>query len=163
MDSELIEKVRAALEQNLVDATGMCICDEAYTSRNLVDPDCGWHDAKGTTDDESVQRVVAVFEAAQKPSDDEREALSEFLFTVYEHGDAPNALREADAILSFLADLRRLEPQTEPTDAQVKAALHAFYDQTERFGFVWRDGLKVSMRAALRAAAETTKSENGSE
>lgn len=33
---------------------------------------------------------------------DEREALSEFLFTVYEHGSQPNALREADAILSFL-------------------------------------------------------------
>lgn len=35
---------------------------------------------------------------------DRRNALSEFLFTIYEHGTKPNALAEADAILAFLRD-----------------------------------------------------------
>lgn len=34
------------------------------------------------------------------PADDVREALAEFLFTIYEHGTQPNALREADSILA---------------------------------------------------------------
>lgn len=33
-----------------------------------------------------------------------REALSEFLFTVYDHGTSPNALVEADAIIEFLEE-----------------------------------------------------------
>lgn len=31
-----------------------------------------------------------------------REALSEFLFLIYDHGTNPNALVEADAIIEFL-------------------------------------------------------------
>ena len=45
-------------------------------------------------------------DSTQVAQDDERRALSEFLFTVYDHGTQPNALREADAILSFLASRR---------------------------------------------------------
>lgn len=33
-----------------------------------------------------------------------RYALSEFLFTIYDHGTSPNALAEADAILHFLLE-----------------------------------------------------------
>lgn len=33
-----------------------------------------------------------------------RYALSEFLFTIYDHGTDPNALAEADAILYFLLE-----------------------------------------------------------
>ena len=62
------------------------------------------------------KRAQAVFEKAQAPTNDEREALSNFLFSVYEHGSQPNALREADAILSFLASIR--PAQTEPTDEE---------------------------------------------
>lgn len=40
-----------------------------------------------------------------------RGALSEFLFTIYEHGTKPNALAEADAILAFLRDY---DPSEEP-------------------------------------------------
>ena len=65
-----------------------------------------------------AEAVFAVFEKAQAPTDEEREALSNFLFSVYEHGSQPNALREADAILSFLASIR--PTQTEPTEAQVR-------------------------------------------
>ena len=72
----------------------------------------------------------AFIEKAQAPTDEEREALSNFLFSVYEHGSQPNALREADAILSFLASIR--PAQTEPTDAQVQRVREAVYAQSRR-------------------------------
>jgi len=56
------------------------------------------------------------------PTDDEREALSEFLFTIYEHGSQPNALREAEAILAFLRT-RRSEVVPEPSAAGQREAL----------------------------------------
>ena len=62
-------------------------------------------------------RVEVVYPQA-KPTDEEREALSNFLFTVYEHGSQPNALREADAILGFLASHR---PAQAPTDDEREA------------------------------------------
>ena len=85
-------------------------------------------------------------------TDDEREALSNFLFSVYEHGSQPNALREADAILSFLASRR--PAQGEPTDAQVIAALNAWHQDVmpvNRLG-VFGTQKEDLMRAALRAA-----------
>ena len=92
----------------------------------------------------------AFIEKAQAPTDEEREALSNFLFSVYEHGSQPNALREADAILSFLASIR--PAQTEPTDAQVLAALNTLggFEDTNFGGFT--EEYVNRMRAALRAA-----------
>lgn len=87
----------------------------------------------------------AFIKKAQVPTDDEREALGNFLFSVYEHGSQPNALREADAILSFLASRR--PAQTEPTEKQVEQALAAL----SRFNG-WNDNPHGAMRAALRAA-----------
>lgn len=47
----------------------------------------------------------------------EREALSEHLFSLYDHGTSPNALREADSILEFLAARGyRKRPEPEITD-----------------------------------------------
>lgn len=106
---------------------------------------------------EHAAAAFAVFEKAQAPTDDEREALSNFLFTVYEHGSQPNALREADAILSFLASRR--PAQGEPTDAQVIAALNAWHQDVmpvNRLGVfgTWKED---RMRAALRAAANVSE------
>lgn len=111
----------------------------------------------------AVEAALTVFEKAQAPADDEREALSNFLFSVYEHGSQPNALREADAILSFLASHRLA--QTEPTDAQIEAALRALILSPEvptgvRPGFVEGEVLVIRertdaepiVRAALKAA-----------
>lgn len=87
------------------------------------------------------------------PADDEREALSEFLFTVYDHGTQPNALREADAILSFL---RHRTAQGEPSDAQVFAALSTLMPEVDWYAEAMREANPAwiaNMRAALRAAA----------
>ena len=46
------------------------------------------------------------------------------------------------------------EPQGEPSDAQVEAALHAYHQKESRAGFVWLDSAVENMRAALRAAGE---------
>ena len=89
-------------------------------------------------------------------TDEEREALSNFLFSVYEHGSQPNALREADAILSFLASIR--PAQGEPTDAQVHSAAVAIDPAAWEPGiFYWeasgaRDNSLELARAALKAA-----------
>ena len=117
----------------------------------------------GEQDRISARAALAVFEKAQAPTDDEREALSNFLFSVYEHGSQPNALREADAILSFLASIRLT--QSEPTDVQVEAAAKAYWPAYSaavrntrpdpKFGITPAQGHKCTaagMRAALRAA-----------
>ena len=47
---------------------------------------------------------------------DDRGELSEFLFTIYDHGTSPNALREADAILAWMTERgygKRPEPAWE--------------------------------------------------
>ena len=51
----------------------------------------------GTTPAEALEQVRALYTEALAWD------LSTFLFTVYDHGTAPNAKREADAILAFLA------------------------------------------------------------
>ena len=126
----------------------------------------------GEQDRISARAAFAVFEKAQAPTDDEREALSNFLFSVYEHGSQPNALREADAILSFLASIR--PAQTEPTDAQIAAMTdpnsitdeQADAAQLAHYRFVFgeegvpnqrelgigRQAMKVAISEAVRAA-----------
>lgn len=64
-DVNLTELVARALRQNLRDTTGGCVCDEAYTDRGLVDPHCGWHEAEGTTDSDSVARILAAFRSPE--------------------------------------------------------------------------------------------------
>ena len=57
----------------------------------------------------------------ERSSDDEdREALSDFLFSIYDHGTQPSALREADAILTFLA-ARSPQPAPSVSAEQVTA------------------------------------------
>ena len=103
----------------------------------------------------------AFIEKAQDPTDDEREALSNFLFSVYEHGSQPNALREADAILSFLASRR--PAQTEPTDAQIEViadSIESFFEEhvhmaRRLYPDVWkRDLALVVLKAAFAAGQE---------
>ncbi|WP_402465746.1 hypothetical protein [Isoptericola aurantiacus] len=62
MNKPTFDDVAKALEQNLRDTTGDCICDEAYAGRGMADPHCGWHNAAGTADYDSVRRVLALFE-----------------------------------------------------------------------------------------------------
>lgn len=52
------EQVRQALEQNLIDTTGLCVCDAAYTERQMEDPHCSYHLALPTADERSVRRVL---------------------------------------------------------------------------------------------------------
>ena len=99
--------------------------------------------------------------AQTEPTVDEREALSNFLFSVYEHGSQPNALREADAILSFLASIR--PAQTEPTDAQIEViadSIESFFEEHVHMARrlcpdVWkRDLALVVLKAAFTAGQE---------
>lgn len=94
--------------EELIEEAAAAIFDAA--DLQLAPDDQMWELAR-----RDARAAFAVFEKAQAPTD-EREALSNFLFSVYEHGSQPNALREADAILSFLASIR--PAQTEPTEAQ---------------------------------------------
>lgn len=72
-----------------------------------------------------------------------------------EEPDLPSGHAPVEVLPTFLA--RRLaEPQTEPTDAQVEVAVTTYIDARLR-----HDSQEQAMRAALRAAAETTN-ENGS-
>lgn len=59
MSGEVRARVREVLLSNLRGTTGDCVCIDAYTDRNLVDPQCGWHEAEGTTDEGSVDAVLA--------------------------------------------------------------------------------------------------------
>ena len=45
--SDVLARAAEVLQQALIETTGMCICDEAYTGRRLIDPDCPWHLADG--------------------------------------------------------------------------------------------------------------------
>lgn len=65
----------------------------------------------------------------------------------------PAAREFVKALEAEIRALRRTsEPQTEPTDAQVQAALNAFYGR--KAAYLW-DARVENMRAALRAAYET--------
>jgi hypothetical protein len=121
--------------------------------------------------------MLAVFEKAHAPTDDEREALLRDLYTLrgWTGGDvlrrieiidrAMAALSRSDVpeppteptcehgtMLTYLcddcADAVETEPQGEPSDAQVLAAMEAYAEYREP------DGPGDAMRAALRAAAE---------
>ncbi len=56
----LRSRLRDRVRQNLLETTGACVCDEAWTDRGLVDPQCGWHEAAGTVDDDSVGALLDV-------------------------------------------------------------------------------------------------------
>jgi len=38
-----VDKLAEVIDEQLVDAVGGCVCHEAYTTRNMRDPDCEWH------------------------------------------------------------------------------------------------------------------------
>lgn len=48
--------------------------------------------------------------------DDDREALSKLLLSLYDHGTSPNALREAEAVLSFLVGRGWVSPAGAPAE-----------------------------------------------
>lgn len=110
MNSTLVDRLHDALIDEVYDGASGALTDDQLTAmvRKLA------------------ETAAAVFEKAHiphTPTDDEREALSEFLFTVYEHGTQPNALKEADAILTFLAGLRRSEvPEPSVEDFRARIA-----------------------------------------
>ena len=87
----------------------------------------------------SPESKVAMFEQAvraarQAPEGDDREMLSDFLFTVYDHGTLPNALREADAILDFLQSRgfsRRGTPATVEHIADVREVAEQIVERTK--------------------------------
>ncbi|UGS27595.1 hypothetical protein K8F61_05245 [Microbacterium resistens] len=136
------EAIRQALERNLMDSVGMCICDEAYTTRGLVDPHCGWHDALGTTDDESVERVLAALRrTVQGDYYDEGTLRKVYAALVYPAGplsmpkaqDAVNAMQNAGILF------RERTVQGEPSgyratlirEARELADHYRRYDDTE--------------------------------
>ena len=105
---------------------------------------------------EAAEQVLAVFEAAQKPTTDEREHMAQVIRNAEASGPV-FASTLADVILA--AGFRR-PVQGEPTDAQVRASLHAFYairhpmfapGELEDYG----KHMVRAMRAALRAAFQT--------
>jgi hypothetical protein len=88
--------------------------------------------------------VLAVFGKAHTPTDDEREALFRAL-----DGLVPDGIDHRDAVDAVLAAGFRRTAQGEPTDAQVEAALVAYWGA---MNVDWY-GSRTGMRAALRAAA----------
>ena len=100
------------------------VADDA--SRVLLALTDGGH-ARPVTDELRWASVTAALALARPdapapvPADEDREALSDFLFTVYDHGTQPNALREADAILTFLA-ARSSQPAPSVSSKQQRKA-----------------------------------------
>lgn len=54
--------------------------------------------------------------------DDDREALSKLLLSLYDHGTSPNALREAEAVLSFLVGRGWVNPAGAPCEDSPEAS-----------------------------------------
>lgn len=170
MDSELIEAATWALIEYDTDVSDRGVRDEHYRERRA-----------------DVERVLAVFEAARKPTDDEREArrrVEEAVAYIDRHwlapfrpGETGHELREIltgrlhrpvspepqteydrfHAGHGHIGPYCMPEPQTEPTDEQVRAAwdslgpsvtIHLEYEQ---------------LIAALRAAAETADEDGSTE
>lgn len=100
-------------------AIARSIVGNGYAVREDQGPAAGCHLCVGAGGREDHDGVWVEC-SCQRPAARDREALSEFLFTVYEHGTQPNALREADAILSFLASRR---PAQAPTDEEREALI----------------------------------------
>ena len=46
-----LTKAKARAVEEAIGYVGGCICDEAWTSRKLVDPTCGWHLIEGLAED----------------------------------------------------------------------------------------------------------------
>lgn len=99
--SDLADLIREALAKELIEWTGECACDEAYTSRSMVDPHCVWHAVGGAMFSEEAAEVIAaaltaggsVEWGAMKhsttgvfPANDQEEALS--FVHHYEEGGA---------------------------------------------------------------------------
>lgn len=126
--SELAEKLRVAVGEVLWNASNY---PERVQSR-LLGQDTG------PLREKVVDAAVAVFREHTAPAGDEREALSEFLFTVYEHGSQPNALREADAILSFLRSRRGApaEPAVDRRNRRCERCGHEMGNHAPRVGCV---------------------------
>lgn len=97
-----------------------------------------------------AKAAFAVFEKAQAPTDDERE---EIVRVIGGHVDLPVSSRLVIARSILAAGFRR-PTQTEPTDAQVEAALAAYRGALSNF--TWD-----RMRAALAAALTAGKQEYG--
>lgn len=58
------EQIARAMEQTLVDFVGRCSCDEAYTTRQLTDPDCLWHNVnvRGEFPGDAADAVLKLFQ-----------------------------------------------------------------------------------------------------
>lgn len=106
----------------------------------------------------------AVYNTAEAPTDDERDQLTLIARDVhlYDGGEnaaitGPHARRIADAALAdgFHRSVPP-EPQGEPSDAQVKAALLGYFPEVEGDPELqdWGRSTRERMRAALRAAGE---------
>lgn len=112
----LHDRITDALLQNLRDTVGGCTCDEAYTGRGLVDPHCGWHEALGTTDAESVARVAAVLaETAPAQADEARAWKDAWREYVGPNTMSDLAVRTHAHRAGFAAGFRRSRPEaTQP-------------------------------------------------
>lgn len=78
--------------------------------------------------------------------DDEREALSGHLLNLYDHGTSPNALREADSILAFLASRRYPKQEQDEIEALMAVVKRAFDNS-------WDDGAEHDSAPADITAA----------
>lgn len=177
MDSELIERAAKAIfaeEQ----------CDRRQ-KRDEESIDENWNGRLSDRDQAEYRSFASaaldVFEAAQKPTGDERVyAYREGYDSGFRDGERgewrgdrrrPVSPEPSEAKCEHGTSLTELcehverlvnaEPQTEPTDAQVlRAAIEAALCKLRWFP---NNGVGKDLRAALRAAAETTNREDGSE
>ncbi len=111
-------------------------------------------------------------EKGYTPDHDRQHGIAHVLRYALHYGSRGEHLKAyamVEAALEIAPPMFPNEPQGEPTDAQVLAALNAkghaeskLYESAPDLEFFTAGSIYV-MRAALRAAAETTKSENGSE
>ena len=136
------------------------ITDEAWADAawaELTAPDDWNHEALDAMDE--ARAALAVFEAAQKPTDDEREAL--IRYEAWHEGYAARidgkSASEGPGHPLARSRSRRTDTATrqgEPTDAQVRAAWDALGPR--RTVHLEYEDLQV----ALRAAAATQEGEN---
>ena len=119
-----------------------------------------WRDETGTIWVQQSELVDAIRRSeVPEPSDENYDedtlrkafdALVEVTGSEITADDCINQMQNA----GILFRERGAEPQGEPSDAQVEAALHAYHQKESRAGFVWLDSAVENMRAALRAAGE---------
>lgn len=103
------------IREQAIAAVGTCICDEAYTSRRLRDPDCGWHMLGETFAEDAA---AAIIERVGHPSpavDELSKSISDLRV------ELEIARRDRDAALHVM-DFHRCEDTAERA---MRRALHA--------------------------------------